>query len=249
MLRLRGSVASLVCPRLLVTKRAIATLHKFDDYCFEQVKTQDYESYLSGLLVPAKFRGAFFALHAFNIEISTIKDQVPRNNVQAGRIRFQFWKDVLQQIHVNKKLSPIINQPVARALEHYILTNNLTMRWFERALETRYAVFSVGSVVLVLSFTVFIVCFLCIGARHQRFQDLTHAGDFETFDDLENYTEYSHSSLIYLLLETMGIKDENTEFIASHLGVCKGIVTLLRGYPHHVSQVLPVIHMDTYFFH
>lgn len=61
--------------------------------------------------------------------------------------------------------------------------------------------------------------------------------DFSTMDDLEDYAEYSQSSLLYLTLESMGIKDENTEFIASHLGVCKGILTLLRGHPVHQTQV------------
>lgn len=61
--------------------------------------------------------------------------------------------------------------------------------------------------------------------------------DFSTMDDLEDYAEYSQSSLLYLTLESMGVKDENTEFIASHLGVCKGILTLLRGHPVHQTQV------------
>ena len=56
-------------------------------------------------------------------------------------------------------------------------------------------------------------------------------------DDIEDYAEYSQSSLLYLTLEAMGIKDENTEFIASHLGVCKGILTLLRAHPAHAAQV------------
>lgn len=62
-------------------------------------------------------------------------------------------------------------------------------------------------------------------------------GNLETMDDLENYAEYSQSPLLYLMLEAMGIKDESAEFAASHLGVCKGILTLLRGSVKHRSQV------------
>lgn len=70
-----------------------------------------------------------------------------------------------------------------------------------------------------------------------RFQDLMTPADFSTMDDIEDYAEYSQSSLLYLTLEAMGIKDENTEFIASHVGVCKGILTLLRAHPAHAAQV------------
>lgn len=77
-----------------------------------------------------------------------------------------------------------------------------------------------------------------------RFQDMMTPADFATMDDLEDYAEYSQSSLLYLTLESMGIKDENTEFIASHLGVCKGILTLLRAHSVHQTQVsyFPCLH-------
>lgn len=60
---------------------------------------------------------------------------------------------------------------------------------------------------------------------------------FMTMDELELYAENSHSSLLYLMLESLQVKDENTEFIASHVGVCKGLITLLRGHIFHISQV------------
>lgn len=110
---------------------------QFDKYCFDSVKAADYESFLFGLMQPKKFREVFFALHAFNIEIATIQDQIPKNSVQAGRLRFQFWKDTLQQIYFGSGLSPSNNQPIAQALNFYIPRHNLTLRWFERSLEAR----------------------------------------------------------------------------------------------------------------
>lgn len=56
-------------------------------------------------------------------------------------------------------------------------------------------------------------------------------------DDLENYAEYGHSSILYLLLEVLGINNDQIQIAASHLGVSSGIVTLLRGYAHHAQQV------------
>jgi NADH dehydrogenase [ubiquinone] 1 alpha subcomplex assembly factor 6 len=108
-----------------------------DAYCFELVKTHDYESFISGLLVPQQHRGIYFALRAFNVEIATIKDQIPRNNVNAGRIRFQFWKDCLHQLYEGNGLNPSINQPVARALQHHMAHRDLKLRWFERMIESR----------------------------------------------------------------------------------------------------------------
>ncbi len=61
--------------------------------------------------------------------------------------------------------------------------------------------------------------------------------EFSSMDDLESYGEYSQSSLLYLLLEAMQVRCEPAEFAASHVGVCKGIVTLLRGHELHRSQV------------
>lgn len=55
--------------------------------------------------------------------------------------------------------------------------------------------------------------------------------------DMEDHCEKSHSSLLYLLLESMDIREEKTEFMASHVGVCFGIVSHLRGTAYFLSQV------------
>lgn len=114
------------------------TKKQFDAYCFNSVRSADYESFLFGLMCPKQYREVFFAVHAFNIEIATIQDQIPRNSIQAGRLRFQFWKDSFQQIYFGKGLSSSNNQPVAQALNYYIPQHNLTLRWFERSLEARW---------------------------------------------------------------------------------------------------------------
>lgn len=62
---------------------------------------------------------------------------------------------------------------------------------------------------------------------------------YDTLDELENYSEAAHSSLLYLLLETRAIPSEaNLEYACSHIGVCHGLVTMLRALPFHMSQVL-----------
>src|SRR5437868_4271317 len=65
-----------------------------EQYCRDKVKQQDYEGYLIGLLFPRQYQSAYFALKAFNIEIATVRDQIPKNTNNIARLRFQFWRDV-----------------------------------------------------------------------------------------------------------------------------------------------------------
>ncbi len=106
-------------------------------YCRDQVKHQDYESFLIGLLWPKELRPAYFAIKAFNIEIATIREQVPKNVNNVARGRFQFWRDILSEIQQNQRLPSHINQPIALELLECITKYNLTTRWFERNIDTR----------------------------------------------------------------------------------------------------------------
>lgn len=56
-------------------------------------------------------------------------------------------------------------------------------------------------------------------------------------DDLEDYAEICHSSILYLVLEILQIRHEKAEYAASHAGVCSGIVSTLRGIPFHSAKV------------
>lgn len=81
-----------------------------------------------------------------------------------------------------------------------------------------------------------------------RFRDMMGSAELDTMDDLENVAEYSQSSLLYLLLEALGVHGEDIEYAASHVGVCKGIVTLLRGHEVHRVQVsLVLFHCGLYY--
>jgi NADH dehydrogenase [ubiquinone] 1 alpha subcomplex assembly factor 6 len=108
-----------------------------EQFCRDKVKQQDYEGFLIGLLFPKQFQSAYFALKAFNVEIATVRDQIPKNTNNIARLRFQFWRDVLHEIQETKKVSTHINQPVALELLDAIQKHNLTVRWFERMLEAR----------------------------------------------------------------------------------------------------------------
>jgi phytoene/squalene synthetase len=60
---------------------------------------------------------------------------------------------------------------------------------------------------------------------------IRHIADFELL------CEHAHSSLIYVALETLGFKGHpHAEHAASHVGKALGIVSILRGLPHHWSR-------------
>ncbi|ORX57576.1 hypothetical protein DM01DRAFT_1362228 [Hesseltinella vesiculosa] len=65
---------------------------------------------------------------------------------------------------------------------------------------------------------------------------------FMTIKDMEGYGENTAASLLYLQLESLGVRDVQVDHIASHLGKMIGITTFLRSLPFHLSQkrlVLP----------
>lgn len=106
-------------------------------YCMDLVKTKDYEGYLAASLFPRADRRAYFAVRAFNAEIATIRDQVPKASQQAGRMRFQFWRDVLTTLQESKKLQSFMRQPVAQELQYLVQNHDINTRWLERSLEAR----------------------------------------------------------------------------------------------------------------
>ncbi|KAI8067036.1 Squalene/phytoene synthase [Gongronella butleri] len=59
---------------------------------------------------------------------------------------------------------------------------------------------------------------------------------FMTIKDMENYGENTAASLLYLQLESLGVRDVQVDHIASHLGKMIGIATFLRAMPFHLSQ-------------
>ena len=73
----------------------------------------------------------------------------------------------------------------------------------------------------------------CLDARQQNASNIFPT----TMNDLEDYAEHSHSSILYLTLEAAGMAgDENVSYMASHIGVSSGISRLLRGFVFHATK-------------
>ena len=67
---------------------------------------------------------------------------------------------------------------------------------------------------------------------------------FASLEALENYCESTVSSVNYLLLETVGVRDVRVDHAASHLGKAQGIVTAIRAVPFHAQKRRVLLPLD-----
>uniref|UniRef100_A0A1A7X550 NADH dehydrogenase (ubiquinone) complex I, assembly factor 6 n=3 Tax=Iconisemion striatum TaxID=60296 RepID=A0A1A7X550_9TELE len=72
---------------------------------------------------------------------------------------------------------------------------------------------------------------------------------YRNIQELETYSENTQSSLLYLLLECLGIKNVHADHAASHIGKAQGIVTCLRATPYHSSRRKVYLPMDVCMLH
>jgi phytoene synthase len=63
------------------------------DFCAELVRAHDFARYASTLFMPADQRRALWALYAFNVEISRVREHV--SQPLPGEMRLQWWMDTL----------------------------------------------------------------------------------------------------------------------------------------------------------
>ncbi|CAG9858288.1 unnamed protein product [Phyllotreta striolata] len=56
--------------------------------------------------------------------------------------------------------------------------------------------------------------------------------NFNTIEDIENYSDHTVSSIYYLVLESSNVRNVHADHAASHLGKAQGIVQQIRSVPH-----------------
>uniref|UniRef100_UPI0035900BCF NADH dehydrogenase (ubiquinone) complex I, assembly factor 6 isoform X2 n=1 Tax=Myxine glutinosa TaxID=7769 RepID=UPI0035900BCF len=59
---------------------------------------------------------------------------------------------------------------------------------------------------------------------------------FNSLQDLETYSEATQTSLLFLTLESLGVRNVNADHAASHVGKALGIFTCLRSVPYNASH-------------
>ena len=171
----------------------------------------DYEGFLCSQFFPAHQKPTQLALRAFNIELASIRESV--SNTDIGRMRMQFWRDSLDKIFAG--VPP--QQPVALALAHAIQ---------EQELHHQQQGGNSDSEMSLIWFK------RMITEREQNLSD----PQFMTLAQMETYCENTFGSLLYLQLESVGVKSLEADHAASHLAKAMGIATMLRAFPFHMHQ-------------
>jgi phytoene synthase len=98
------------------------------DRAAETVRLQDRDRYLADLFAPRGAREHLFALHAFNVEISRVRDVV--SDPTLGEIRLQWWRDAIVSGAAG-------GHPIARALIETIRRFGLPTSALHRLLDAR----------------------------------------------------------------------------------------------------------------
>ena len=100
-------------------------------HCEQLVRTADKDRFLSTLFAPAEHRGALFALYAFNVEVSRVREAA--REPLAGEIRLQWWRDVL----AGEGRGEVAANPVAAALLASLARYRLPAARLEALIEAR----------------------------------------------------------------------------------------------------------------
>lgn len=91
------------------------------------VRTNDRDRYLADLFAPAWNRRHLFALHAFNAQISRLRESVQEAGL--GEIRLQFWRDALH--------GDGADHPIGKAIVETIATSGLPLGAFDKLIDAR----------------------------------------------------------------------------------------------------------------
>ncbi|MCX5493609.1 phytoene/squalene synthase family protein [Kaistia dalseonensis] len=100
-------------------------------FCADEVRAHDADRFWADLFAPEEKRRYLFALHAFNLEISRVRELV--SEPMPGEIRLQWWRDVV----AGQGSGEIAGHPVAAALLETIGLNHLPRAAFDNLIAAR----------------------------------------------------------------------------------------------------------------
>jgi 15-cis-phytoene synthase len=89
-------------------------------HCAALVREADRDRYLATLFAPVDKRDALFALYAFDVEISRVRD-LSREPIP-GEIRLQWWREML----LGERTTEVAANPVAAALSEILTRHDLS---------------------------------------------------------------------------------------------------------------------------
>lgn len=200
-------------------------------YCVDLVQNRDRESYLCGLLMPPDARKSYFAIRAWNVELASIKDgstlKKPGGGTDSGgpnvalQVRYHWWWDALNQIYDNPQQDQ--NNKSSSINENDYAPFSVS--------DTLAASYLKNPIVRVLKYAVYekqLTRRFIERLSEARETDL-RSEQPETMTEMIEYADNIFSSLLYLTLETVDVRDESVDIVAQHAGIGIGLVTALRG--------------------
>jgi phytoene/squalene synthetase len=105
------------------------------EYCLDQIRRHDRDRYLTVLAAPEQAAADLAVLYAFNLEVARVPDSV--TEPMLGRIRLQWWREALQEVHAGRPRHHAVLQSLA-ALQ---ARRPLTPAYFDRLIDARETAF------------------------------------------------------------------------------------------------------------
>jgi phytoene synthase len=99
-------------------------------HCESLVRRSDKDRYIATLFAPERYRRALFAIYAFNVEVSQVRERA--REPMPGEIRLQWWRDLFNG--VGNEASA---HPVAAALHATVVRYRLPPTLFVDLIEAR----------------------------------------------------------------------------------------------------------------
>jgi NADH dehydrogenase [ubiquinone] 1 alpha subcomplex assembly factor 6 len=187
------------------------------NYCVELVKSNDFEAYLTTLIVPKEILQAAFVLKAFNIELLSIGRSAKEPRI--AEIRLQFWKDQIDKIYAEPaKLDPKhelqdrlhhSTEPITNQVTSVVKKYNISKTWLNRLVDGRK--FFLKS-------------------------------QFKTVDDLEKCGDLSN--IYYILFNCMKLKNVDCDHAASHLAKAQLLCAVAKNLFKKPAQIVYYIPVD-----
>lgn len=187
-------------------------VEKARQYCVNQLRQGDYDSYLIRKFVPRSAQDAYDALRTLNLELARLPETV--SNPTIGRLRMQFWRDTID----NTFAGDPPREPISILLHKAI--NDLAQR--------------TGSSRSTMSIKFWLSRFI---DTRDKYMDNR---PFTSLAALEDYAENTYSTLMYMTLAAMPLRSVHMDHLASHIGKACGLVATLRGVPVLAAPPRPV---------
>jgi len=98
-------------------------------YCENLVREADRDRFLATLFAPAEHRGALFALYAFDIELSRVRDLA--REPMPGEIRLQWWREVVEGVRDGEAAAHPVASALLEAIARYGLSRETLIDMIE----------------------------------------------------------------------------------------------------------------------